>query len=191
MIEVEKYIRLAAGVIGAVLLLVSIVGISNELSESDSVETMLPPCTVDDGMPWPGDEEVTCYWGMSVEILEIPAEAIAADVIVDISWAKDGVWIGIAEADQVSNCELKNDYNECAKNSVTLIEGGDSSNGEIQWTPEPGEYRFVAGGEDSQSLQQFSVDWSYEATLKSGVTTPLLLIGIGLLSYSLLRGRLF
>jgi hypothetical protein len=190
-IEVEKYIRLAAGVIGAVLLLVSIIGISNELSESDSVETMLPPCTVDDGMPWPGDEEVTCYWGMSVEILEIPAEAIAADVIVDISWAKDGVWIGIAEADQVSNCELKNDYYECAKNSVTLIEGGDSSNGEIQWTPEPGEYRFVAGGEDSQSLQQFSVDWSYEATLKSGVTTPLLLIGIGLLSYSLLRGRLF
>lgn len=191
MIKVEKYIRLAAGVIGAVLLLVSIVGISNELSESDSVETMLPPCTVDDGMPWPGDEEVTCYWGMSVEILEIPAEAIAADVIVDISWAKDGVWIGIAEADQVSNCELKNDYYECAKNSVTLIEGGDSSNGEIQWTPEPGEYRFVAGGEDSQSLQQFSVDWSYEATLKSGVTTPLLLIGIGLLSYSFLRGRLF
>jgi len=190
-IKVEKYIRLAAGVIGAVLLLVSIVGISNELSESDSVETMLPPCTVDDGMPWPGDEEVTCYWGMSVEILEIPAEAIAADVIVDISWAKDGVWIGIAEADQVSNCELKNDYYECAKNSVTLIEGGDSSNREIQWTPEPGEYRFVAGGEDSQSLQQFSVDWSYEATLKSGVTTPLLLIGIGLLSYSLLRGRLF
>jgi hypothetical protein len=190
-IKVEKYIRLAAGVIGAVLLLVSIVGISNELSESDSVETMLPPCTVDDGMPWPGDEEVTCYWGMSVEILEIPAEAIAADVIVDISWAKDGVWIGIAEADQVSNCELKNDYYECAKNSVTLIEGGDSSNGEIQWTPEPGEYRFVAGGEDSQSLQQFSVDWSYEATLKSGVTTPLLLIGIGLLSYSFLRGRLF
>ena len=187
----EKYIRITASIIGSILLIISLVGMNNELVESDSVDAMLPPCTVDDGMPWPGDEEVTCYWGMSVEIVEIPAEAIAADVVVDISWVKDGVWIGIAEADQIENCELKNDYYECAKNSVTLIEGGDTSDGEIQWTPEPGEYRFVAGGEDSQSLQQFSVDWGYEATLKSGVTTPLLLIGIGLLSYSIFRGTLF
>jgi hypothetical protein len=49
----------------------------------------------------------------------------------------------------------------------------------------------VAGGDDSQSLQQFSVDWEYEATLKSGITTPLLLIGMGLLSYSIFRGILF
>ena len=188
----EKYFRIAAAIIGSILILVSFLGMNNEMAESDSVETMLPPCTIDDGLPLiPGDEEVTCYWGMSVEIVEIPAEAIAADVVVDISWAEDGVWIGISEADQVENCELKNDYYECAKNSVTLIEGGDSSNGEIQWTPEPGEYRFVAGGDDSQSLQQFSVDWEYEATLKSGITTPLLLIGMGLLSYSIFRGILF
>ena len=188
----EKYFRIAAAIIGSILILVSFLGMNNEMAESDSVETMLPPCTIDDGLPLiPGDEEVTCYWGMSVEIVEIPAEAIAADVVVDISWAEGGVWIGIAEADQVENCELKNDYYECAKNSVTLIEGGDSSNGEIQWTPEPGEYRFVAGGDDSQSLQQFSVDWEYEATLKSGITTPLLLIGMGILSYSIFRGILF
>ena len=187
----EKYIRITAGIIGSILLIISLVGMDKQLVESDNVDTMLPPCTVDDGMPWPGDEEVTCYWGMSVEIVEIPAVAVAADVVVDISWVKDGVWIGIAEADQIENCELKNDYYECAKNSVTLIEGGDTSDGEIQWTPEPGEYRFVAGGEDSQSLQQFSVDWGYEATLKSGVTTPLLLIGISLLSYSIFRGTLF
>ena len=187
----EKYFRIAAGIIGSILLIISLVGMDKQLVESDNVDTMLPPCTVDDGMPWPGDEEVTCYWGMSVETVEIPAVAVAADVVVDISWVKDGVWIGIAEADQIENCELKNDYYECAKNSVTLIEGGDTSDGESQWTPEPGEYRFVAGGEDSQSLQQFSVDWGYEATLKSGVTTPLLLIGIGLLSYSIFRGTLF
>jgi hypothetical protein len=86
----EKYFRIAAGIIGSILLIVSIVGINNELAESDSVETMLPPCEItDEGTLLPGDEEVTCYWGMSVEILEIPAEAIAADVIVDISWAKE------------------------------------------------------------------------------------------------------
>ena len=187
----EKYFRIAAGIVGAILLLISLIGMNNELAESDSVETMLPPCTVDEGMPWPGDEEVTCYWGMSVEILEIPAEAIAADVVVDISWVKDGVWIGIAEANQVENCQLKNDYYECEKNSIELIEGGDLADGEIQWSPTPGEYRFVAGGEDSQTLQQFSVDWEYEASLKSGVAIPMMLIGIGLLIYSIFRKIIF
>ncbi len=187
----EKYFRIAAGIIGFILVLLSVIGMNNQLADSDSVDTMLPPCEVDEGMPWPGDEEVICYWGMSVEILEIPSEAIAADVIVDISWNKQGVWIGIADAEQISNCELKNDYYECPKDSITLIEGGQDSNGQISWSPEPGEYRFVAGGEDSQSLQQFSVDWEYEASLKGGVAIPLMLIGAALLFYSIFRKILF
>ncbi len=188
----EKYFRIAAGIIGFILVLVSVIGMNNELSDSDEVQTMLPPCEVDDGVPiLPGDEEVTCYWGMSVEILEIPAEAIAADVVVDISWDKQDVWIGIANADQIENCELKNDYYECPKDSITMIEGGQDSNGQINWSPEPGEYRFVAGGEDTQSLQQFSVDWGYEATLKSGVVIPLMLLGLALLFYSIFRKILF
>ena len=39
-------------------------------------------------MPFVGEDEVTCYWGMSGEVLEIPSEAIAANVDVDISWVK-------------------------------------------------------------------------------------------------------
>lgn len=187
----EKYFRIAAGIIGFILVLLSVIGMNSELADSDSVETMLPPCEVDEGMPWPGDEEVICYWGMSVEILEIPSEAIAADVIVDISWDKQDVWIGIADAEQISNCELKNDYYECPKDSITLIEGGQDSNGVISWSPVPGEYRFVAGGEDTQSLQQFSVNWEYEATLKGGVAIPLMIIGAALLFYSIFRKILF
>ena len=72
-----------------------------------------------------------------------------------------------------------------------MIEGGQDSNGQINWSPEPGEYRFVAGGEDTQSLQQFSVDWEYEATLKSGVVIPLMLLGLALLFYSIFRKILF
>ena len=110
----EKYFRIAAGIIGFILVLLSVIGMNAELADSDSVETMLPPCDLDEGMPWPGDEELICYWGMSVEVLEIPAEAIAADVIVDISWDKQDVWIGIADADQISNCDLDDiDENTC------------------------------------------------------------------------------
>ena len=39
----EKYFRIAAGIIGFILVIVSVIGMNNELSDSDEVQTMLPP----------------------------------------------------------------------------------------------------------------------------------------------------
>lgn len=174
---VNKYISISITIIGLLMLIISSLAVTNNLSDSESVDAMLPPCTVEQGLPVVGQDEVTCYWGMSGEILEIPSEAIAADVDVQISWQKSGVWIGIAEASEAEKCELKTDYYECEKDSVALIAGGPTSNGEIVWSPSPGEYRFVAGGDDTQTLQQFSVDWEYEASLKSGLAITMMVIG--------------
>ena len=176
----RKYVAIAITILGALLVLFSSLGITQQLSEADTVEAMLPPCTVEDGVPFVGEDEVTCYWGMSGEVLEIPAEAIAANVDVEISWTKSGVWIGIAEASEADKCELKGDYYECQKESVNMIAGGPNSNGKITWEPVPGEYRFVAGGDDSQTLQQFDVDWNYEASLKSTLAISLLFVGLSL-----------
>ena len=176
----RKYVAIAITILGALLVLFSSLGITQQLSEADTVEAMLPPCTVEDGVPFVGEDEVTCYWGMSGEVLEIPAEAIAANVDVEISWTKSGVWIGIAEASEADKCELKGDYYECQKESVNMIAGGPNSNGKITWQPVPGEYRFVAGGDDSQTLQQFDVDWNYEASLKSTLAISLLFVGLSL-----------
>ena len=176
----RKYVAIAITILGALLVLFSSLGITQQLNEADTVEAMLPPCTVEDGVPFVGEDEVTCYWGMSGEVLEIPAEAIAANVDVEISWTKSGVWIGIAEASEADKCELKGDYYECQKESVNMIAGGPSSNGKITWEPVPGEYRFVAGGDDSQTLQQFDVDWNYEASLKSTLAISLLFVGLSL-----------
>ena len=176
----RKYVAIAITILGALLVLFSSLGITQQLNEADTVEAMLPPCTVEDGVPFVGEDEVTCYWGMSGEVLEIPAEAIAANVDVEISWTKSGVWIGIAEASEAEKCELKGDYYECQKESVDMIAGGPSSNGKITWQPVPGEYRFVAGGDDSQTLQQFDVDWNYEASLKSTLAISLLFVGLSL-----------
>jgi hypothetical protein len=178
---VNKYISISITIIGLLMLIISSLAVTNNLSDSESVDAMLPPCTVEQGLPVVGQDEVTCYWGMSGEILEIPSEAIAADVDVQISWQKSGVWIGIAEASEAEKCELKTDYYECEKDSVALIAGGPTSNGEIVWSPSPGEYRFVAGGDDTQTLQQFSVDWEYEASLKSGLAITMMVIGGALL----------
>jgi hypothetical protein len=174
---VNKYISISITIIGLLMLIISSLAVTNNLNDSESVDAMLPPCTVEQGLPVVGQDEVTCYWGMSGEMLEIPSEAIAADVDVQISWQKSGVWIGIAEASEAEKCELKTDYYECEKDSVALIAGGPTSNGEIVWSPSPGEYRFVAGGDDTQTLQQFSVDWEYEASLNSGLAITMMVIG--------------
>ncbi|DAC58184.1 MAG TPA: hypothetical protein HA354_04145 [Candidatus Poseidoniaceae archaeon] len=176
----KKYIFISITIIGILLVLFSSLGITQELNDADTVDAMLPPCTVENGVPFVGEDEVTCYWGMSGEVLEIPAEAIAANVGVEISWTKSGVWIGIAEASEADKCELKGDYYECQKESVNMIAGGPNSNGEITWQPTPGEYRFVAGGDDSQTLQQFDVEWNYQASLKSTFAIALLIIGLTL-----------
>ena len=176
----KKIIFVAMTIIGLLVVVFSSLGITQELNDSDTVDAMLPPCTVEDGLPFVGEDDVTCYWGMSGEVLEIPSEAIAADVDVEISWIKSGVWIGIAEASEADKCELKGDYYECDKESVNLIAGGPSSNGEITWQPIPGEYRFVAGGDDTQTLQQFDVDWNYQASLKSGLAIMLLFVGLSM-----------
>ena len=176
----KKEIFVTVTIIGLLVVILSSLAITQELSDSDTVDAMLPPCTVEDGLPLVGEDDVTCYWGMSGEVLEIPSEAIAAEVGVEISWIKSGVWIGIAEASEADKCELKGDYYECEKESVNLIAGGPSSNGEITWQPIPGEYRFVAGGDDTQTLQQFDVDWNYQASLKSGLAIMLLFVGLSM-----------
>jgi len=174
----RKYIAITITIAGVLMVIFSSLGITQNLSDADTVDAMLPPCTVEDGVPFVGEDEVTCYWGMSGEVLEIPSEAIAANVDVEISWSKSGVWIGIAEASEASKCELKGDYYECQKESVNMIAGGPNSDGVITWQPVPGEYRFVAGGDDTQTLQQFDVDWTYQASLKSTLAIGLLLVGL-------------
>ena len=126
----KKYLSIGLVIVGVLIIIFSSLGITQDLSDAETVDAMLPPCTVEDGLPFVGDDEITCYWGMSGEILEIPSEAIAADVDVEIMWEKAGVWIGIAEASEASKCELKGDYYECQKDSIDMIAGGPSSNGD-------------------------------------------------------------
>ena len=176
-----KHIKVICIITGLLIIIVASFAINSTLEDSDTVNTMLPPCSVDEGLPIIGNDEVTCYWGMAYETLEIPDEAIAADVMVNIEWVKDGVWIGIADASEANKCTLKTDYYECEKDTINLIAGGPNSLGQIEWNPEPGEYRFVAGGEDSQTMQQFNVDWSYSASLKSGLAIGAMILGTILL----------
>lgn len=169
-------IRIGAGVVALILIIVAFVGMSG-VSDGGEETAMIPPCSME-GPVW--DQELVCYWGMSAEILVIPDEAAAAEVDVDISWSKNGVWIGVVKASESDKCRAKEGYFECDKGSVSMVAGGENSNGELTWKPEPGEYRFLAGGDDSQALTQFKVTWSFDAGLSWGIAIPLLLVAAGL-----------
>lgn len=159
---------------------------SEGLADEETQSAMLPPCTVEEGLPFLQEEEVTCYWGMSEETLVLDEEIDLAEVLVEFTWEKSGVWIGIAEASEASKCTQRDGYYECDKYAVDLIAGGEVSNGQFTWDASSGEYRFVAGGDDVQSLQQFDVNWKYQATLPQSTTWSLLIIGAGLGLFTLL-----
>jgi hypothetical protein len=174
----ESILRVIFGVISVALLIGAFVG-AEGFEDSDSESAMLPPCSVDEGLPFIDDDEVTCYWGMSEEILELPSEIDLAEVLISVQWEKSNVWIGIAEASEASKCTQKDGYYECEKFAIDLVAGGEASDGGFMWNATSGDYRFVAGGDDVQSLQQFEVEWKYEATLPQSTAWPL--VGLGIL----------
>ena len=173
----DAVVRCICALIAVVLFVVAFVG-SEGLSDDSIESAMLPPCTVEQGLPLIQDDEVTCYWGMSMEIVNLPSEVDLAEVSVEITWDKSGVWIGVAEAAEAAKCTEKDGYYECEKSSVDLIAGGEGADGQFTWKASSGEYRFVAGGEDAQTLQQFDVEWTYEASLPKTTAWPLVMAGV-------------
>lgn len=169
--------RILLALLSIALLIGAFIG-TDGVSDGSKEQAMLPPCSVDEGLPLIDDDEVTCYWGMSEEILELNKEVDLADVSVDVSWTKSGVWIGIAEASEAEKCTQRDGYYECEKFAVDLVAGGESANGGFNWNAASGDYRFVAGGDDVQSLQQFEVEWQYEASLPSSTAWPLVAVGV-------------
>ena len=171
----QTYLRIGAGILAVIIAIGAFVGIEG-IGDSSEETATIPPCSIEEGFPFIEENEMTCYWGMSGDILNIPDEASAADVEVAITWQKNNVWIGIAEAGQSDNCEDKGSYFRCEKESITMVAGGPNSGGQLLWSPTPGDYRFVAGGDDSEQLKSFTVSWSYEAGLRWGLAVPLIML---------------
>ncbi|HIK79049.1 MAG: hypothetical protein CXT69_01360 [Methanobacteriota archaeon] len=177
-------IRIGAGIIAIIIVAVVFIGMSG-VSDGGDEDAMIPPCDYETSMvPPPPTTTTTCYWGMSEQTLVIPDEAAAADIDVEVSWTKNNVWVGIVEASESDHCDKKDGYFECGKGTVTTIAGGESSGKGFTWSPEPGEYRFLAGGEEGEELQSYTVTWAYDAGLSLVIAGPLLLISAGLAYYA-------
>ena len=170
----ESLFRWVAGIASVLLLAAPALLPPPTVEDGATEEAMLPPCDVEEGIPFVQEDQVTCYWGMSQDILSLPKAIDALNVEVAVAWQKQGAWIGIAEASEAEKCELKETYYECGKQSINLVAGGEASGNEFVWKATSGEYRFVAGGDDSQTLQQFEVEWSYQATLEVSATLYIL-----------------
>ena len=184
--------RVVAAIAGGLVLILSFAPSPTLLSDASEDPAMLPPCDVEPGtIPFLQEDEVTCYWGMSEEIVTLPGAVDTVDVSVDVSWEEEGVWVGIAHASEANKCTLREGYYECPQDGVDLLAGGPTSDRGFVWRAISGDLRFVVGGEDSQSMQQFDVAWSYEASLPGPQAGSwwVIAIGVALLIYAVIGPR--
>ena len=61
----EKISRIIAAAIALVMFALFLITPPSLISDAGEENAMLPPCDVDEGLPFIDDDEVTCYWGMS------------------------------------------------------------------------------------------------------------------------------
>ena len=94
--------RILAAVIALVMFALFLITPPTLISDTGEETAMLPPCDVDEGLPFIDDDEVTCYWGMSEDIVELVKAVDSVDVTVDVTWEKDGVWVGAARATEAN-----------------------------------------------------------------------------------------
>ncbi|GIR00005.1 MAG: hypothetical protein CM15mP8_2020 [Methanobacteriota archaeon] len=66
----KKYLLISITIVGVLMVIFSSLGITQNLNDADTVDAMLPPCTVEEGVPFVGEDEVTFFGGMSGEVLE-------------------------------------------------------------------------------------------------------------------------
>ena len=55
--------RILAAVIALVMFALFLITPPTLISDAGEETAMLPPCDVDEGLPFIDDDEVTCYWG--------------------------------------------------------------------------------------------------------------------------------
>ena len=63
--------RIVAAVLALVMFALFFFAPPALLSDAGEESAMLPPCDVDEGLPFIDDDEVTCYWGMSEDVMEL------------------------------------------------------------------------------------------------------------------------
>jgi len=154
------------GLLCIVILLGSIVGISQEVVKND---IPIIPCSE--------DEEVGCRIAMTSADIEVPNAFKLLEIDVSINWDEpDRSWFGVIneypdvcepDSNGLTNC-TENDFEEY------IIAGGSSSRGSLDFNMEPQKYRFITGGKDSSTISNQDVSIEIEIHLK-----PILEIIIG------------
>ena len=64
--------RILLALLSIALLIGAFIG-TDGVSDGSKEQAMLPPCSVDEGLPLIDDDEVTCYWGMSCLLYTSPS----------------------------------------------------------------------------------------------------------------------
>ena len=71
----EVYFRWGAGILCLMLLILPSVLPPPVIEDGATEKAMLPPCDVEEGLPFIENDEVTCYWGCLLYTSPSPRDA--------------------------------------------------------------------------------------------------------------------
>ncbi|MCS5537653.1 MAG: hypothetical protein NZ770_06070 [Candidatus Poseidoniaceae archaeon] len=167
--------RVVPSLIGLILLSVAIFGAIG-LSGGGSAEANVPACI----------PPAACDAGVSHETLDIPSLAGLLDVSTSVQWSEGSAWIGVIKDELPSSCVSLPSHVNCDEDELVFVAGGPGSGGSFSWNAEPGSYRFASGSSAIQSsLRGNTIDYTWDATLGSGMMYSLFAIGGTLMAWGL------
>jgi hypothetical protein len=175
MIRILSVLPAAIGVICALLVVVSLFGLTLEPTRTS---IPLVPCT---------DDNTGCPVGMSVEDLSVPTAFILLDIDLTIEWKEyDKSWLGIISSPPPSGCEPdSNGLTTCTADDFDFIAGGDEElDGSLEFNLKPGDYKFVTGSTDTSG---FGGEQLVTTTTEMGLN-PIAELLLGVVSILLLAG---
>ncbi len=139
MVRILSVLPTVTGVLCALILLISLVGIP--LPESE-MEIPMIPCG--------GTGFEDCPVGMTQNDLDFPLAFGLLDLDLEITWeAVSDTWLGMVDASAADACPPDdNGMTDCQPDDFEYLAGGPESEGSFTAAVKPGAVRFVTGGNE-------------------------------------------
>ena len=167
-----KILSILPGFVGFLcigIMIGSIVGFSTEEVVND---IPIVPCSE--------DEDIGCRVAMTTADIEVPRAFNLLEIEISVEWEEsERSWFGVIQ--QYNElCEPDNNgLTNCTEVDFEeyIIAGGSSSDGELEFRMESGDYRFITGGKDGSTISNQDAVIGIEIHLNSAL--ELIIGGIG------------
>jgi len=168
-----KILSILPGFVGFLCIAIMIVSLYGYTTEVIVSDIPIVPCS--------DDEDIGCKVAMTSSDIKVPNAFNLLEIDISVDWEEsERSWFGVIQQFDEA-CEPDgNGLTNCTEADFTeyIIAGGSSSDGELEFRMEPGDYRFITGGKDGSAISNQDAVLGIEVHLNSIV--ELIIGGIGI-----------